>query len=581
MSENAQKPRKIPAAVLKAQAALERLRGEDAEKAAEVEKALPIYAMQLDRAGETVTEDNLLDAARQGADYLKANSSPKKKAPQKTWDMLEAYAEITGKTLPQKQPDAQEDRDLRNLNILNNLLIAAAPDAAPERIQELLDKGATAGAKMHKSVRVAAQNENWPVVDLLLQNGGSTTFLSFTDTRKLKLYQKHAAPWQKKLRRAPPKGLAAENPAFFKQSCFEAVLKILDIEGINGKEANVAAFRLSGLFQSEQRVIQYLKQWGGKDETPLYTLSEDILLPPHLPDTKKPKLQSLKEFVTSGMWLNDFVTKDPAQESGTPNIKDWGDAVLKCGPSMARLVKFSRFVTSPEHSSDGKTWSTQNTRAECAKYLYKRAMHYPDLAELCYNYDVKQQHFDTALSLVGKLPKQKQKRMPDITIDGEKFGLPGGVFRRLPENDVRGLFLGEITACCQSIGKMGEACTKHGYLSENGGFYVVESGKGDIIGQSWAWRGKKGELCFDSLETLGDRVSAEQWTTLMQETAQELTARTDHDVTALHIGAGGRTPVKSLKKVFKDTTKAKPKDFGYFRHRDSRLSQIRVWRRSA
>lgn len=34
----------------------------------------------------------------------------------------------------------------------------------------------------------------------------------------------------------------------------------------------------------------------------------------------------------------------------------------------------------------------------------------------------------------------------------------------------------------------------------------------------------------------------------MQETAQELTARHDHDVTALHIGAGGRTPVKSLKK---------------------------------
>jgi hypothetical protein len=67
----------------------------------------------------------------------------------------------------------------------------------------------------------------------------------------------------------------------------------------------------------------------------------------------------------------------------------------------------------------------------------------------------------------------------------------------------------------------------------------------------------------------------------MQETAKELTQRKDHDVTALHIGAGGRTPENSLRRIFKDSTKAKPKGFSPFGHRDSRLSQIRVWKRSA
>lgn len=190
------------------------MRGEDAEKAAEVEKALPVYAIQLDRAGETVTENSLLEAARQGAEYLKANSAPKKRTPQKTGDILEAYAEITGKTLPQKQPETQAPQERRNLNTLNDALIAAAPDAAPDDIQTLLDKGASAGAKMHKSVRVAAQNENWPVLDILLQNGGSKTFLSFADARKFKIYQKNAAPWQKNCAAHRQKGWLRRIPYF-------------------------------------------------------------------------------------------------------------------------------------------------------------------------------------------------------------------------------------------------------------------------------------------------------------------------------------------------------------------------------
>lgn len=597
MSKHAQQSKKIPEPVLKAQAVLEILRAENPDTAEDLAKILPIYAIQQNKAGETVTEKTLLDDARKGADYLKQNSGKKNggkdKKPQ---DILETYRQIL-KDLPEddRKTDTGEQIRENTAEITqpqkqkkpkkhvshDRALIAAAPQASAEEIAALIEKGADPKAKLSKAMREAANAKNWGATAFLIEQGARKHLLLPKEKRAVEDYTKSAQKWQKKLRIAPPHGLHEDNPEFFKKSAFEATLKLLAEEGIGGAEANKAAFRLSGLLQSEQRVLQYLKQWGKKGETPLYTLSQDIRLP-RPPGAKEendaPPLQPLDAMTA---WVTGiFEKEEPQPEPVTPNIKDWGDAVLKCGPSMAGLVKFSRFVASPQKSSDGKTWSTQSTRAECAKHLYKRAMNYPDLAELCYRYGVKQKHYEQALKLIEKR-KIPKKRMPDLTIDGEKFNLPGGKFRRLSHDDFQGLFLGEMTACCQSIGKVGAACAKHGYVSENGGFYVVESAKGDIIGQSWAWRGKKGELCFDSLETLGDRLSPEQWAELLKAAANELTEKQNrHDVTALHIGAGGRTP-KELKKVFKDSAKARPKDFGFFRHRDSRFSQLRVWKRTA
>lgn len=444
-------------------------------------------------------------------------------------------------------------------------------------------RGAKIKLQMQKAVKIAARAGKQETVQLLTDHGASTVFLSFAEQGAFNAYKNGVAEWQKAGRNHPPQGLHNENPYFFKEAAFNIVTELLALEDVRGEAAHEAAFRLTGLFQSEQRVLQYLKQWGDPSEKqPLLSLSQQIALPKPSYVPEHPALLPLKNWGPIGAWLYKKIDDKKPQKTGTPNMKDWGDAVLKCGPSMAKLVKFSLHVRAPEKSSDGKTWSTPATRAECAKHLYKQAMKHPELAELCYSYGIKEEHYNAALKLIEKHPPKKSERIPAITIDGEKFDLPGAQFRRLPSGDVRGLFLGKITACCQSIGGTGEGSAKHGYLSEHGGFYVVESGKGDIIGQSWAWRGKKGELCFDSLETLGDRISPAQWTKLMQETAKELTERKDHDVTALHIGAGGRTPEYSLRQVFHDSSKkAQPKGFSPFGHRDSRTAQIRVWKRSA
>jgi hypothetical protein len=141
----------------------------------------------------------------------------------------------------------------------------------------------------------------------------------------------------------------------------------------------------------------------------------------------------------------------------------------------------------------------------------------------------------------------------------------------LPDGDLRGLLLGEFTNCCQHLANQGADCAKHGFLSENGGFYVVAHKKTDqIVGQSWAWRGKKGELVFDSLESLSGQFNAQNWESIMHEFVAQTTEVHKGNISAVHIGAGGNTP----KLKFNQASLAKPLDYkGY---RDSGQKQYLV-----
>ena len=74
----------------------------------------------------------------------------------------------------------------------------------------------------------------------------------------------------------------------------------------------------------------------------------------------------------------------------------------------------------------------------------------------------------------------------------------------LCKNDPRGLFLGDLTNCCQHPGGVGASCAWHGQENPNHGFFVVESTKGDVISQSWVWHNPdEGGICFDSIESKG------------------------------------------------------------------------------
>ena len=394
--------------------------------------------------------------------------------------------------------------------------------------------------ELKHSIQSASNKGYLAVVEYLHEQAGVPLQAPIEPSRQaLTAYKRACILWQKTARCDPPPGLEDFDPRHFRPKLFEAILPFLETEGYKGKQGHELAAPAAGLFGNEDRLARYIERWGVADkQQPLHDLIQIIRLP----------------------------------SDGNPNLKDWADAVLQQGPEMAKLVKFSGKLPSPIKSQDGKGWSLAETRAACALFAFNKAAEHPKLAALCMELKLDEEDFDKALKLVQK-GTPSQKRIPEITLAGDSFDMPGATFRRLAPDDIRGLFLGELTDCCQSIGSQGADCAKHGYTSENGGFYVVEDKTGKIIAQTWAWRGEKDEMCFDTLETLGSRVTDQQWKKILKGFADQLTKQKT-DITCLTVGMGGDTP-KSLTRQFKQTkTPATPKAYkGY----TEASQQIQVW----
>lgn len=403
----------------------------------------------------------------------------------------------------------------------------------------LLDHADIWTETINRCLSNALYNQAYDMADFLISRGADVYKLDEIYQSFLKKVTGRREIWEKQVRCPPPDGIYFCDPLPFRRNLFDRLALIFVKEGYKGIVAHKYAYNTMALFQSEERVLQYLQKWGTAGKQPLHDLVQMIQFPDDL---------------------------------SRVNLSDWGDAVLKHGPKMAKLVKFCDKLPSPIKSDDGKTWSYLHTRAEIAKHAFKKAAEHPALAALCFENDVDEDSFNKALKLSKKAPAVKH--MPEITINGERFDMAGATFRRLANDDVRGLFLGELTDCCQSIGGAGATCAEHGFTSKFGTFYVVETDKGEIIGQTWAWRGVDDEICFDSLETLGKRITDAQWLALIKEVGKELTVQNDPEVTALHVGAGGKTPHK-LVTAFKEAS-IQPLD--YAGYRDSGR-QVRVWKR--
>jgi hypothetical protein len=94
---------------------------------------------------------------------------------------------------------------------------------------------------------------------------------------------------------------------------------------------------------------------------------------------------------------------------------------------------------------------------------------------------------------------------PEVSVEYE--GLKGAFLRR---SDVRGLYLGKYTNCCQHPSGIGRACAWYGQESKNSGFFIVFNIKtGEILAMSWGWETTEG-ICLDNVEAkgLGDRDTA-------------------------------------------------------------------------
>jgi hypothetical protein len=332
-------------------------------------------------------------------------------------------------------------------------------------------------------------------------------------------------------------------PYIFDLASFETTYKILrEHEGVGNwvGSAENYAYGAACLFKSEDQLLRYLKRWGEYGPQPLHDIIQHINIP----------------------------------QQGEPDLKAWGDAVMAHGPKMARLVRFSDRLAQPMRDASGKGWSYHNTKAEVAKYRYKNGEKAPVLAQHCFDVSWSEEYFDKGLELIEEYSEKyaandnkKGGAIPEITIEGKSFDKEGYRFRRLADGDVKGLLLGEFTNCCQHLGNQGSSCAKHGFLSENGGFYVVETEKtAEIVAQSWAWRGDKGELVFDSLESLSGHFNTQQWAALCTEFSVKLKEHAKAlSIPSFHIGTSGATP-RDL--AFTAEVPANPLDYKGYRDSD-------------
>jgi len=336
------------------------------------------------------------------------------------------------------------------------------------------------------------------------------------------------------------------NPDLVKMKAFKETFKIFKNEGLMASVAAEYAYHTSALFGSTDRVLQYLEKWGEAAQQPLHDVAYMIEVP----------------------------------QKGDLDLKTWGDAVLQHGPKMAKFVKFSGQINTPLRSNDGSVFSYQKTREEIAKFSYKKGQKNPVWAQECLKHGWKENQYEDGLGLIKKYQKKyatnenkKGEKIPEFSLDGQEFEMPGYKFYKLPDGDYRGLLLGEYTACCQHLANAGRDCAAHGFLSENGGFYVVEDKQGQIVGQTWAWRGEHAEITLDSLEFLPERMNKENWQKICEKMGADL-LQNHNEVSALNIGASGRTPCLDFKAAAQC---AKPVD--YSKYRDSEDRQYQVMKR--
>ena len=114
--------------------------------------------------------------------------------------------------------------------------------------------------------------------------------------------------------------------------------------------------------------------------------------------------------------------------------------------------------------------SLEEVKQISSKIKYSREIENPELADLFYPYNIPEKAFSRILDQYK--PKQTSL-IPDFMIDGKDFNEPRFYLKKLPDRDLRGFVLGEMTHCCQSAGGQGESCAMHGMSSPYGGFYLV------------------------------------------------------------------------------------------------------------
>ncbi|MFC0183385.1 hypothetical protein SAMN04515674_105335 [Pseudarcicella hirudinis] len=246
----------------------------------------------------------------------------------------------------------------------------------------------------------------------------------------------------------------------------------------NDKSMLLPNFNLATLFGSESEIakfsyISHAQYFGDK-----------------LP--KSGDLQSLVKYFSSQNYSRpDIYIHDLGQFNLPKQIfsPGWKDFVMK----HLDALKFSGNWNNIEDKLGRLPKSMSELREIASQFHYDNVTNIA-CAQACFELRLDQSTFERYQTLYKST--KVAESCPDVRINNNDF-----VFRKLEYNDPKGALLGLYTNCCQHLHGAASDCAKHGVRDETSAFYVVEKA-GKIIAQSWAWRSKKGDLVFDSIESL-------------------------------------------------------------------------------
>ncbi len=283
------------------------------------------------------------------------------------------------------------------------------------------------------------------------------------------------------------------------------------IRGYKNSREKLYAFKLSVLFGNIDEAFKYIDKCAEHDsKQPLHDLC-------------------LFELPKNGEW----------------DREGWAKLALSKG---TRALQFLPFAPKIERYLKHAPTTIEESENAALAVAYAQARENTELAKFCLNFGVSEKVFNKALQHMHQVRERVDNRLPPFRIEGKDLtdveGAEKYYFMKLPAQDYKGFFLGELTNNCQSLGKAGEACAIHGMTSKNGGFYVLvrqgDKGKPDkIVAQSWTWISKDNAVVFDSWERLGpsDDKFCEPF---LKAAAKKIIE--EFDFSGVAIGTRGKTP---------------------------------------
>lgn len=279
------------------------------------------------------------------------------------------------------------------------------------------------------------------------------------------------------------------------------------------------------------------------------------------------------------------------EKSSLADIAGWRN-FLKTSPQKAKALSYFCSAVAMEekigemekknsgarHRAPKDAKEAEKIAALCA---YKRASDDPDFATLCKKYQVSEETFNSCLNYMQNDQKANIKNgwqqsfagWPKKEVDSDQIpNVPVAwhgnkrerlYWVKLRADDKRGLILGAITDCCQSIEGDSESCVRDACERSDNALYVLVKPKNNtvpapeglfsesdykIVAQSYVWRSRIGNICLDSVESLKGEIAPEILRTILEEFGQKVIEQCP-DVCYVHLGRGGKTP----KNIFTQT----------------------------